>query len=386
MLIGIDGVALQFPHYRAGIYYYTRRVLEQLFSGESGHDYRLYLSSSRRAESAAVEQFVAPYPHVRCCRTLVPQRFFPAMDYLRLPAHRWMGGPVDVFFGPAYRIFPRSLYRKSVVTIHDLRFLLQPETFSDPAAVSHYSRLTREALARADALIAVSKFTADQLINDCGITKDRVHVIHNGVGDEFFTEIGPARLETFRKRHRIRERYILFVGFIEQKKNLLRLIDAFILCRQRHDFPHQLVLAGPQGNDTATVIEHCRQNALADDVMLFGEVASEELPALYQGAEIFAFPSLNEGFGLPPLEAMASGTAVVASNTTALPEVLGGAAVYVDPMETESIAEGLYLLAKDVDLRKQKTVEGKINAENYRWLNTASKVLNLFNDIYMSKV
>jgi glycosyltransferase involved in cell wall biosynthesis len=293
----------------------------------------------------------------------------------------FMGDKVDIYFGPAYRIFPRSLYRKSVVTIHDLRCLLQPDTFSDQAAVNHYAKLTREALARADALIAVSKFTANQLIDDCGVAKDRVHVIHNGVGDEFFTEIGQERLEAFRKNHNIRERYILFVGFIEQKKNLLRLIEAFNICRQRPDFPHQLVLAGPQGDYTATLIDHCRQHSLGQEVLLLGEVAADNLPTLYQGAEMFVFPSLNEGFGMPPLEAMASGTAVVASNTTALPEVLGEAACYVDPVDTESIAEGLYALATNPEGRKRKALAGKIHAENYRWLNTATKVQSLFNGI-----
>jgi glycosyltransferase involved in cell wall biosynthesis len=378
MLIGIDGIALQFPHYRAGIYYYTQRVLEQLFAQDFGHDYRIYLSGSRRAECASVAAFVAPHAHVHCCRMTVPQRFFPALDRMRIPLALFMGGRTDLYFGPAYRIFPRSLYRRSVVTIHDLRFLLQPETFSDQGAVSHYSRLTREALARADALIAVSKFTADQLINDCGIVSDRVHVIHNGVGEEFFREIDAELLERFRQRYRLRDRYILFVGFIEQKKNLLRLIDAFSICRQRPGFPHQLVLAGPQGDYTATVIEHCRKRSIEKDVRLLGEVAADHLPALYQGAEIFAFPSLNEGFGLPPLEAMASGTAVVASNTTALPEVLGEAAWYVDPTDTENIAEGLYALARDDEARNQRVREGNLQARTYRWQNTAAKVQDLF--------
>ncbi len=268
-----------------------------------------------------------------------------------------------------------------MVTIHDLRFLLQPETFSDSAAAAHFSRITRESLDRADALIAVSKFTADQLINECGISASRVHVIHNGVGEEFFEQSPQDSIDAFKKNHDIHERYILFVGFIEQKKNLLRLLEAFKICRERAHFPLQLVLAGPQGDYTTNIIDYCREHSLENAVKLLGEVAAEDLPILYQGAEMFAFPSLNEGFGLPPLEAMASGTAVVASNTTALPEVLGEAAQYVDPTDPESIAEGIYSLAEDTETRERKAREGKKHAQQYRWRNTAANVLKLFNDL-----
>ncbi len=382
MLIGIDGVALQFPHYRAGIYYYAKRVLEQLFSLDSTNEYRIYLSGSPRAERESIDSFIADYPNVHSCRSVIPQRFYSTVDRFQLPVNRLMGGKVDIYFGPGFRIFPRSLYRKSVVTIHDLRFLLQPETFSDPAAVNHFSKITKESLARADALIAVSKFTANQLINQCGISADRVKVIHNGVGEEFFTEVSQERVETFRVRHNIPARYILFVGFIEQKKNLLRLLEAFRICRQRNNFPGQLVLAGPQGDYTAKIIDYCQKHSLEESVNLLGEVAAEDLPTLYQGAEIFTFPSLNEGFGLPPLEAMASGTAVVASQTTALPEVLGKAACYVNPNDPESIAEGLYRLSEDSGTRTRMAEEGKSHAQQYRWSNAAASILELFNDLY----
>lgn len=381
MLIGIDGVALQFSGYRAGIYHYTLRILEQLFLQAEDNEYRIYLSGSPGLKRQPVAELFPPHPHVAYCHTPFPQRLLPLADRLHLPVNLFIGGKVDVYFGPGYRIFPRRMYKKSVVTIHDLRFLLQPETFSAPAAVKHYAKITRESLSLADALVAVSQFTADQLIHDCNISEDRVHVIPNGVSEEFFKRADPEAIKRYQKQQRLSDGYVLFVGFLEEKKNLLRLLEAFRICRENKNFHLNLVLAGPQGSYTEKLFDYCRKHALEQTVRFLGEVSAADLPILYQGATIFTFPSLNEGFGIPPLEAMASGTAVVASNTTALPEVLGDAAWYVDPLDPKSIASGIHTLAINNDVRKERAIAGTKHAKGYRWNHAAGKLLQLFHNL-----
>jgi len=381
MRIGIDALYLQMPEYRAGLYSYTQRIIEQFLKLDVEDNFLLLLSRSNSLDRSLPESLVASRDNAACHISMLPQRLFPVMHKLNLPVHPFAGGKSDVYFGPAYRLFPGDCYSASVVTIHDLRFLFQPESFADQRAVRVFSHITRDSMARADILIAISAFTANQLINDCGIELERVRLIHNGVGDEFFYQVSIDEIDRIRDRYKILRPYVLFVGYIEEKKNLLRLVEAYSSVRQELDCDWELLLAGQKGEHAESLQMTIDKLGANNFIRMIGGIPDRDLPALYQGAELFVFPSLNEGFGLPPLEAMAGGIPVLASTAGALPEVLNGAALLVDPEDSSAIYTGLLKIISDKGFRVFLAEKGKEHARSFRWQVAAKKTLKVIQEL-----
>ncbi|WP_254512549.1 glycosyltransferase family 4 protein [Anatilimnocola floriformis] len=255
--------------------------------------------------------------------------------------------------------------RRQVVTIHDTAFVDQAECFSKMFA-AWYQWLVPRLARRVERIITVSEFSKQRIIDVCRVPEEKVEVILSGVGPQFQPQ-SAEMLQRARKELKLPERYVLCVCSLEPRKNLRRLLEAWNKMPARPANLH-LVLAGAKGN----VFHDLEFDAAPANVQLAGYVTDDLLPALYAGAEFFAFPSLYEGFGLPVLEAMASGTPVVCSNSTSLPEVAGDAAVLVDPMHIESIAAGLQQLADDSTLRAKLRERGLARAQNFRW-ETAAK-------------
>ena len=255
--------------------------------------------------------------------------------------------------------------RNQVVTIHDTAFVDHAECFSKMFA-AWYQWLVPRLARRVRRIITVSEFSKRRIIEVCRVPDEKVEVILSGVGPQFQPQ-STEMLQRARKELKLPERYVLCVCSLEPRKNLRRLLEAWNKMPARPGDLH-LVLAGAKGN----VFHDLEFDAAPANVQLAGYVGDDLLPALYAGAEFFAFPSLYEGFGLPVLEAMASGTPVVCSNSTSLPEVAGDAAVLVDPLQIESIAAGLQQLADDSTLRAQLRERGLARAQNFRW-ETAAK-------------
>ena len=246
-----------------------------------------------------------------------------------------------------------------IVTIQDLVTLRFPETM--PRWSRIYSRATlRAAVRAADIILTTSQDTADDLMSLLGVSPDRIRVAHIGIDDRFFSP--PSSLSL------VEGPYILFVGTAEPRKNLHRLSAAVRLLRVR-GFKERLVLAGGRGWG----------DELRDpDVLRLGRVPDENLPGLYANASCLAIPSLHEGFGLPALEAMASGTAVVAANTGALPEITAGAAVLVAPLIVSDIANGL---ERAIRGRETWVARGRLRAGQFRWADTAATVVSVYREL-----
>jgi len=188
----------------------------------------------------------------------------------------------------------------------------------------------------------------------------------------------PARLAEVRRRDGLRGPYILFVGNLEPRKNLVRLIEAFGRLKARHTLPHQLIVAGKRGWLYRSIFEAVERLGLRDDVIFTGYVPAEDLPALYAMADLFAFPSLYEGFGLPVLEAMACGTPVLTARTGSLPEVAGEAAWYVDPLDVEALADGMARILTDPGTRADLVDRGLLQAKRFTWAKTAAATLDIY--------
>ena len=272
-----------------------------------------------------------------------------------------------VFVGPLFAHCP------VVVTIHDLSFIRFPALFR-PANRFYLTAMTRLSARRARRLIAVSAQTAKEVTRLLGVPPERVDVVYHGV-DPMFRPLPAHEIAAFRQRRGLPERYVLFVGTLEPRKNLLRLVEAF--ARIRHSGV-KLVLAGGKGWLYDELFATVKALGLSEKVIFPGYVTSDELPFWYNAAAVFSYPSVYEGFGLPVLEAQACGTPVLTSNVSSLPEAAGDGALMVDPYSVDALAVGLDRLLTDQPLRQQLRGLGLAHAEQFSWPRTAQETVRVY--------
>jgi len=277
---------------------------------------------------------------------------------------------LDVLLCPV-NVVPLAVAVPTVVTVHDLAFLAHPEAFV-PAKRRYLAAMTRLSTHRARRVIAVSAHTAADLTRYFNVPPAKITVIPNAADPAFRPAANPADIAAFRQSMGLPERFVLAVGTLEPRKNLRRLVDAF--ARIAPQAPEvSLVIVGGAGWRTSDLAPHVASLGLGERIRFAGYVENGDLPRWYQAATVFCYPSLYEGFGLPPLEAMACGTAVVTSNTSSLPEVVGDAALTVDPTDTPAIAAALLYLLTDDALRATLAAAGLAQATQFRWARTAAE-------------
>ncbi|MCX5793005.1 MAG: glycosyltransferase family 1 protein [Elusimicrobia bacterium] len=283
----------------------------------------------------------------------------------------------ELYFEPNF--IPLEIRAKRrVVTVHDFSFELHPQ-WHPKERVEHFAGNFWKNIGRADRIIVPSDFIRDEAVNRFGLPAEKVRRIHNGFSREQFHPCAPAETAAVRQKYSLPENFILFVGSMEPRKNILNLLKAYagLGAALRKDL--KLVLAGFKGWENREIMDLIGK--VKEDVLYLGYLQDAELGALYNLAVLFAYPSRYEGFGLPPLEAMACGCPVVVSRAASLPEVCGGAAVYVDPLDTESIAEGLRKVAQDEPLRKTMRAAGLERARLFSWESSAREHLKLFKEV-----
>ncbi len=290
-----------------------------------------------------------------------PHRFLPSLGE-RLPGNAsrrlildgWVPRSACLFHGLGQRL-PKARLRHTVATFHDL-FVLTAE-YSTAEFRRRFAAQARDAAERAERIIAVSQATARQVQELLRVETARIRVVPHGV------HLPPE------PPGEAREKMVLHVGAIQKRKNLVRLVQAF----ERLDAGWRLTLAGSMGYGAEEILEAILQSPRRADIVLLGWVQPAELARLYARASIFAFPSLDEGFGMPVLEAMAWRVPVLTSNRSALPEVAGDAALLIDPENVDSIAAGLCGLASDHTLRRELVVRGMARAAEFTWPSAVAK-------------
>ncbi len=270
----------------------------------------------------------------------------------------------------------------TVVTIHDLIPLLLP-LYRGSALVRLYMRLVSASARRAHAVIADSECSKRDIIRRLGIPAERVHVVYLAADSHYRPVSKADRLQAVRARYALPEKFLLYLGGFDQRKNVRLIIEAFALMPELYASGYRLVLAGvPLGGDSAFFPNPRRlaqKVSLPEDAVQFtGWVAEEDKPALYASAEVFLFPSLYEGFGLPPLEAMACGTPVIASNASSLPEVVGDAARLVDPSNPSAWAEAIRSVTTDASQRAEMRARGIAQAAQFSWGRAAHETLAVY--------
>ncbi len=268
-----------------------------------------------------------------------------------------------LFHGLNQRL-PELRFRRQVATFHDL-FVLSGD-YSTAEFRARFAAQAREAAAASDLIIAVSAFTASQIENYLNVPASRIRVIHHGV-----LARGGDGGET------AREKVILCVGALQRRKNQIALVRAF-----RAAPPDwSLVLAGSEGYDAEAVLREIANSPIGGRIRVTGYISDEEIARWYRRASVFAFPSLDEGFGMPVIEAMASGVPVIASNRSSLPEVCGDAAMLVDPQSDMELAGAVELLTRDEDLRARLTAAGALRAAGFRWGDAVRKTTAVYQEI-----
>jgi len=297
-----------------------------------------------------------------------PHRFLPSFsDVLPRNSSRrllWRNWPqnADLFHGLNQRIDLR--YRRTVATFHDL-FVLSGD-YSTPDFRARFAAQARAAAGQSDLIVAVSQFTAGQLEQLLKVDPARIRVIRHGVRPP------PRMLSTIQ-----REQMILFVGAIQRRKNIVRLVEAF----EGMAAGWKLVLAGSFGFGAGEALQRIERSPRLGDIQVLGYVPDQALEELYQRASVFAFPSLDEGFGMPVLDAMARGVPVLTSNVSAMPEVAGAAALCVDPADARSISEGLWKLTNDSALRADLSQRGLQRSVEFSWEKAVEGTWNVYQEL-----
>lgn len=372
MRIAVDASALSTPG--NGIARYVRALLRRMLDAESAdHDWLLYARSRSVAEGLGLDALGARRAQVR--HDALPANVGRLLSLASSQPAWLLRDRPDLHWGPAHRLplwLPRRTAR--VVTIHDLCWIKAADTMRRSTRWLD-ARLMPRALHAADRIIAVSTTTADDLRRTFPQAAERVVVVHEAAD----SLPAPAPISTLAALG-VDAPYVLFVGTLEPRKNLPRLLQAFHRVTSDSATDVQLVLAGGVGWGDADLAALVRQLKLESRVRLIGMVDDARLATLYRHAQCLAMPSLYEGFGLPLLEALAQGTPVLTSNTASMPEVAGDAAVLVDPLSVESIAEGLGRMLGDPELRARLAAEAPRQAARFSWTRAAEETLRVFEE------
>jgi glycosyltransferase involved in cell wall biosynthesis len=365
-------------HKRAGLGRYAGELVHALAPkmDEAGLALRLFYTEAQNAHPTGI---LAQLPASTTNLGYKPWRLSAlASQYLRIPRDGVYGDPTLVHATDNLLPYVRA---KTVFTLHDLIFEIFPEHHK---VYNHLflKLMMRRFLQAADQIICVSEHTKRDAERLYGIDPAKMTVIYEGADPKYrpATPADSAHHIQVRQKYELPEQYILHVGTIEPRKNLGRLLEAFGVLKK--EFPAlKVILVGKKGWLYEPFFEQLEASGLKDEVIFPGFVAEEDLPAFYQMATIFCFPSVYEGFGLPPLEALSSGCTVVCSNASSLPEVVGDAGLLVTPTDTPGITEALRRVLSDEDLCRDLRQRGPIQAQKFSWERAAEQTLALYKKV-----
>lgn len=352
---------------KAGIPNYILNLLRWLAVVDTENEYFLYTPRPLPMELDLPSRF-------RTVTVRFPGRRLQAWYQLGLPLRMRRDG-LDLFHDPVYPL-PLVLPVPGVITVHDLSGYTDPAVHSLRSSLA--ARLYPRHLRKARLVMTDSAYTASEIARLFPEVTERVRVVPLGVSGSFRKVEDGAVLAGAAGRYGLPDRFMLFLGTLEPRKNLGRLLDAFDSVADR--IPHSLVIAGGLGWKYGELLRKVRGHSRKDRIVLTGFVSDDDLPAVLSLAEFLVYPSLLEGFGLPVLEAMACGTPVITSSVSSLPEVAGDAALLVDPLSTEAIASGLLRVAEEPELRQELVERGLRRAALYTWQRTAEGTLDVYRE------
>lgn len=354
---------------RTGVEEYTLGVLDSMLKMNTGDEFVLFANSRKPMKlpgfsgNAATKSFRFPNKLFNFSLKFLD---FPKIDRII---------KADVLFVPSFRLTPCSIKTPLAVTIHDLSFVRHPEYFSRGRRIWHSFMEPKKLAKRADVIITDSKTTAGDVEKIYGINKSKIKTVYLGINPQM-RKIDSASeiVREIKKRYDLPDKFILFLGTLEPRKNLFGLLRAYTLARES-GFDHKLVIAGVRGWIKKDFFEELKKNPFAKDIILTGFVEDIHKPALYSLADLFVYPSFYEGFGFPPLEALACGTPVITSYNSAIPEVAGKWATLVNPYDVDELAAVII-----ERLREPVKVDEKVSQEvkeTYNWEKAGRETLEI---------
>ena len=336
--------------------------------------FELYLLITRDFKKQALDYFPA---HVKLIFLPVIPNLLSNM--LLVPWIARIYGLEAMLYQNFSSLWPQALCK--IVYIHDVLFLDYPQYYSG-SELRYFKEMKRLA-ARADMIITISNSEKERLVKNKVASENRIAVVYHGINRDFKTLANyPGEMvNALALKYRLPSKYLLYVGRVNIRKNIARLVSALNML---DDKAIKLVIVGELGNDITVLKNHITEEGLAHRIIFTGHVPESDLYLIYANATVFCFPSYAEGFGLPPLEAMQCGVPVIVSKRTALPEVCGDAAIYIDPDDAEDIAEKINFLLNDVNLYNKKVTDGINHAKKFSWQISANGILKLIGDAYIN--
>ena len=371
MRIGIDARKL----HDFGIGTYIRNLLRQLARLDGDTDFVVLCRDEDHASLSTLgENFRA-----------VPERAgnYSIAEQITIPLALRREG-VTLFHAPHY-VLPPLVHCRSVVTIHDCIHLMFPQYLAKRFALPYARASIELAARRAARVLTVSESSKKDILRFVHIEPDKIDVIYNAYDDRFGIEPREEEVVRVRERYQLHDEFVLYAGNVKPHKNLERLIDAFERVRKGGLQHLKLVMIGDEISKYTSLRRAVHRHQLHKYVRFLGYMPEETLAVMYRLAGVFVFPSLYEGFGLPPLEAMASGTPVVTSNVSSLPEVAGDAAVLVDPYDPAAIAGGIARVLTDERLRSDLRTKGLARARQFSWEMSVRRVREIYDEVAPDK-
>jgi len=366
MRIAVNGLVLSNKNTGAGRY-----VIDLIngLNNEKSKEVILFTDSNLRESGIITNEIVEIYD------TGLIQRFRPvrlAWENLLFP-RVLRSQKIDLLHAACFNL-PFNISCRSIVTIFDLTFFIMPQVHEKSKVIYFRSRIP-PTLKRADKIIAISEQTKSDIISLFKVPAEKIEVVYIGVGKQFSPSADSKALEWIKIKYGLPEKYILFVGTIEPRKNLINLVHAY--ARIKNKFAHGLVIAGKLGWGYAELFETVKKLNI-DGVFFTGFVPDEDMPLVYNGADVFVYPSFYEGFGIPVVEAMASGVPVVTSNVSSLAEIGAGAAVLVDPRQVEQISSAIEGILTDKSYAQGLVKMGLERAARFSQEKMVAKTFNLY--------
>lgn len=374
MRIGFD--LRPFLRHATGVGIYYKNLLFSLARIDMNNQYYLFSSSYKdRFQQEELPSFSqcefhdARYP-VKLINFLWQRLEWPPLD-------KFFNVELDLTHSPIPLLLPTK--GNKIVTVHDLFFMDFP-AYVQGEARKNFAQKIENSLHRADGILVVSQFIKDQIVNRFSLNEDKIKVVYHGVDPDFFNKPSKVQTDIVKKKYALPSTFILFVGAIEPRKNLVKLIEALGLIREK-SVDVSLVIAGKKGIDYQNLLKKIEELKLQPQVLFLDYLPEGDLKVLYHLASCLVFPSLCEGFGLPLVEAMASECPLVISRSPALPEIARDAALYFHPEDTEDMASQIITVLVDEDKRKILVEKGNLRVRDFSWTHTAEKTLEFYRSV-----
>jgi len=367
---------------RTGIENYIFNLCRNLPKVDKENEYVLFGNSYGHCQSlrTAVEEIgVENYQNMTAKISKVPRSVLRlTWKYAHAPSAERLVGNIDIFH--ASTIMPPLKRAKLVVTIFDLAPIQFKEFFTKEAA-RYFTNYFKSIIPKADVVIAISNSTKNAVLEYFNIPEDRIQVTPLAANDNYKQISDSNIIRKAKVRYGINRNYILFVGTLEPRKNLRNLIKAYSILPDYLKRNYALVLCGKRGWYYEEIFRTVRELNLEGNVIFTEYVPDKDIPLLMNGAKVFVYPSFYEGFGLPPLEAMACGTPVISSNVSSIPEVVGDAGILVNPKDVEELSDAIQRVLSNDQLRAQLSEKGLKHAGKFSWRQTAEKTVEVYNKV-----